>query len=164
MFTAVAPISLSYAWLFYIEGRPEYSSTCLVITSICIYLCVIILHQIGKHSEKIDFKITSVETADHESIAFLLLYLLPLFTATIDALNWQILAPAILLLALVTVSGTGYHFNPLLSLMGLKFYRVGTEEGVSYLLLTQKIIKNKDQRFIVGQLTDYIVIDLKGSK
>jgi len=93
-------------------------------------------------------------------MGFLLIYLLPLFTAEFTTLNWQIWAPAIAIFAAVVATGYSYHFNPLLGLLGWHFYRVGTEQGVTFVLITRKHLRNAQETLKVGQLTEYIVIDL----
>jgi hypothetical protein len=40
------------------------------------------------------------------------------------------------------------------------FYKVGTKEGISYVLITKKQLRNATATIEVGQLTEYIVIDL----
>ena len=62
---------------------------------------------------------------------------------------------------LVVSTGYGYHFNPLLGLLGWHFYKVGTEEGVTYVLITKKELRSAKQCLTVGQLTEYIVIDIE---
>ena len=53
-----------------------------------------------------------------------------------------------------------FSFSPLLGLLGWHFYKVSSTEGVSYVLVTKKQIRNTGQINNVGQLTDYILIDL----
>ncbi|MGO4843118.1 hypothetical protein AB4144_63685, partial [Rhizobiaceae sp. 2RAB30] len=62
------------------------------------------------------FKPISIEAADRENMGFLILYLLPLFTAQFNALNWDVWLPATLIFAAVVATGYSYHFNPLLGL------------------------------------------------
>jgi hypothetical protein len=113
-----------------------------------------------KHLERIPFSTITAEAADRENIGFLLLYLLPLFTSSFSALNWQVWIPAIAIFAAVVGTGYSYHFNPLLGLMGWHFYKVGTKEGVTYVLITKKHLRNATTTIEVGQLTEYIVLDL----
>jgi hypothetical protein len=46
--------------------------------------------------------------------------------------------------------------------MGWHFYKVGTKEGVTYVLITKKHLRNATETIEVGQLTEYIVLDLGG--
>jgi hypothetical protein len=90
----------------------------------------------------------------------MLVYLLPLFTSDFNSLNWVVWIPAILIIGLLVGTGYSYHFNPILGLLGWHFYRVSTPEGVTYVLLTKKELRAARENLKVGQLTEYIVVDL----
>jgi len=115
-----------------------------------------------RNLERSKFQSISIEAADRENMGFLLLYLLPLFTSQYDSLNWGIWLPTLVVFALFTATGYSYHFNPLLGMLGWHFYKVGTPEGVTYVLITKKQLRNAASTITVGQLTEYIVIDVEG--
>lgn len=160
--TAIAPVLLTYAWVAFQSGD---SCVALILAASCIalaFVCWLLLRYAKNNLERMSFKPVSIEAADRENMGFLLLYLLPLFTAQFDALNWNVWIPAILIFAAVVATGYSYHFNPLLGLMGWHFYKVGTAEGVTYVLITKKQLRNATDTVEIGQLTEYIVLDLGG--
>lgn len=160
--TAIAPVLLTYAWVAFQSGD---SCVAIVLSAACvalIFVCWLLLRYAKNNLERMSFKPVSIEAADRENMGFLLLYLLPLFTAQFDALNWNVWIPAILIFAAVVATGYSYHFNPLLGLMGWHFYKVGTAEGVTYVLITKKQLRNATDTVEIGQLTEYIVLDLGG--
>lgn len=160
--TAIAPVLLTYGWVAY---QADKRWEAIVLLGICIALVLVCLGMIGyskKHLERVKFSAITVEAADRENMGFLLLYLLPLFTAQFTTLNWQVWIPAIFIFAAVVATGYSYHFNPLLGLMGWHFYKVSTKEGVTYVLITKKQLRNTTETIEVGQLTEYIVLDLGG--
>jgi len=159
--TAIAPVGLTYAWVAYTEGDPSLALTLSVICVLLVLIAFLLLAYAKKHLERSEFTPVTVEAADRENMVFLLLYLLPLFTAQFDALNWEVWVPAIVIFAAVIGTGFGYHFNPLLGLLGWHFYKVGTNEGVTYVLITKKQLRAAKKCLIVGQLTEYIVMDLE---
>jgi len=112
--------------------------------------------------EVMPFTPTKVEAADRENMGFLLLYLLPLFTADLTKLHWETWIPAIGMFAVITATGYNYHFNPLIGLMGWHFYKVESKEGVTYVLITRKQLRSASSALKVGQLTEYILMDLGG--
>jgi len=158
--TALAPVALVYAWVMYTDGYAITAFVLVIMAAVLIVLMMQLLKYCRKHLERSKFKVTSIEAADREYITFILLYLSPLFTAEFGDLNWNILIPTLIIFLLVIGTGYGYHFNPLLGLLGWHFYKVSTEEGVSYVLITKKELRSAKQCLIVGQLTEYIVIDL----
>lgn len=162
--TALSPIALVYGWVTISEGFYWASlfllSTCAVLT----ISTLVVLRYSYKHLERFDFKFTAVEPVDQENVTFLLFYLSPLFVDKLGSLNFNVLVPALAVYAMLTATSYSYHFNPLLALMGWHFFKVTTPEGVTYILLTTKKIKNVDSISEVGQLTDYMLIDLTRSK
>lgn len=158
--TAIAPVLITYAWVAYQASEDLQAVILLVACIVLIITCILVLRYARKHLERASFSATTVEAADRENMGFLLLYLLPLFTAQFDALNWQVWVPAIAIFAAVVATGYSYHFNPLLGLMGWHFYKVGTEEGVTYVLITKKQLRSATGAIKVGQLTEYIVLDV----
>lgn len=162
--TALSPIALVYGWVTISE---EFYWASAALLSACIILTVttlVVLSLSDKYLERFDFKFTSVEPVDQENVTFLLFYLSPLFVAKLGSLNFNVLIPALAIYALLTATSYSYHFNPLLALMGWHFFKVTSPEGVTYVLLTRKKINNIDSISEVGQLTDYMLIDLTRSK
>jgi len=159
--TSLAPIALVYAWVLYSGGKLSMALGLVGLAIALVVLMVALLSYSEKHLERSKFKVTSIEAADREYITFILLYLSPLFTAQFGDLNWQVLVPTMIIFVLVISTGYGYHFNPLLGLLGWHFYKVGTEEGVAYVLITKKELRTAKQCLTVGQLTEYIVIDIE---
>ena len=159
--TAIAPVGLTYAWVAYIEDEFALAVSILAICGLLVLIAFLLLAYAQEHLERSNFKPVSVEAADRENMVFLLLYLLPLFTAQFDSLNWEIWIPALIIFAAVIGTGFGYHFNPLLGLLGWHFYKVGTDEGVTYVLITNKQLRAAKKCLVVGQLTEYIVMDLE---
>lgn len=160
--TAIAPVLLTYAWVAYQSGQKMQGYALLASCVVLIVICVLMLRYARTHLERLKFTCTTVEAADRENMGFLLLYLLPLFTAQFSALNWQMWWPTILIFGGVVATGYSYHFNPLLGLMGWHFYKVGTKEGVTYVLITRKQLRSAHEAIEVGQLTEYIVMDVGG--
>jgi len=158
--SALAPIGLVYAWLAFSESDYRLCASlilaCLSLVGICLYLLVLARTRL----EEFPLTLKSVEAADRENIAFMLLYLSPLFASHIDRLNLNLLIPTLSIFALLTATGYNYHFNPLLGLAGWHFYKVSSVEGVTYVLVTRRQLRNTKQIERVGQLTDYILIDL----
>ncbi len=158
--TAIAPVLVTYAWVAYRAGDTRKTTILFSIFIALILICLAMLNYARKNLERTSFTATTAEAADRENMGFLLLYLLPLFTSQFDALNWEIWVPAILTFGAVVATGYSYHFNPLLGLLGWHFYKVGTSEGITYVLITKKQLRKATTMVQVGQLTEYLVIDV----
>lgn len=157
--TAIAPVALTYAWVAYQAGKWQLAAGLIALCIALVVVAIWLLRVARSQIERIAFKAETVEAADNENIAFLLLYMLPLFTANIDNLTWQVWVPAVVIFAVITATGYSYHFNPLLGMMGWHFYKVTTAEGITYVLITKKQLRNAAEQLQVGQLTEYILLD-----
>ncbi|MEX2635545.1 hypothetical protein [Alteromonas macleodii] len=159
--TAIAPVGFTYAWVAWFAGNKVFAGLAVSASLSLILICIWMLRYAKKNLERFNFSVATVEAADRENMGFLLLYLLPLFTSSFTSLNWTIWVPTLLIFAVITSTGYSYHFNPLLGIMKWHFYKVGTPEGVTYVLITKKELRHASQPLIVSQLTEYIVIDVE---
>lgn len=158
--TAVAPVLLSFAFAFAFNRQWLYVAIAVGACALLTALCYNVIQKARYRLASSTFRFKKIEAADRENIGFLLVYLLPLFTADLSELNWSIWVPAIGIFAWITATGYSYHFNPLLTLFGWHFYRVEAEEGVTYVLLTKRELRTASEPIEVGQLTEYIVLDM----
>jgi len=164
--TAIAPVGFTYAA---VAALTEHYGTMVILLAasvIMVRICIWVMDSIKTRtsvnpdaSAPEQHKITNVEPADRENTAIILLYLMPLFTADLNDLNWIIWVPTILVFSVIVMTSHSYFFNPLLGLFGWHFYRVGTPENVTRLLISKQTI-NKGDRTIIGiQLSDYVILD-----
>lgn len=157
--TAVAPVLLVFA-IHYLSQQNHAVSLVLVgAVIVLVALLWILLRSCDRTIERMQLSIVSIESADREYVTFVLLYLSPLFFTDMGNVNWLIMVPSLALFFVLIATGYGYHFNPLMGLLGYHFYKVGTDEGVKYVLVTKKKLRSAKKVFTVGLLTDYIVLD-----
>ena len=158
--SAIAPVGLVYAWVSFRAGKVDWAVGLVVGCSLLIIICVSLLRKARRTLERFTFYPESVEAADRENIAFMLLYLSPIFTSKLGEINLNVIVPTMFIFLLLTATGYSYHFNPLLGLVGWHFYKVSSREGVTYVLITRRELKSTKQITQVGQLTEYILMDL----
>jgi hypothetical protein len=158
--SAIAPIALTYSWVAYTQSEKAVAFIALIVGLGALVACLTVMGVARKHLERLPFKPQSIEAADREHVGFMLLYLLPLFTDKVNTLNWSLWIPTILVFAVITATGYSYHFNPLLGIMGWHFYKVSSAEGVTYVLLTKRQLRSAAEPLFVGQLTEYVLLDL----
>lgn len=158
--TAVAPVALVYAYALWIDGR---SLLALLVTAVALALVASALVFIAAVFQKLatsKIELISAETADQENVAFLLLYVSPLFTADVATLNFSIALPVVVLFVIVIMSGNNYHFNPLLNIFGWHFYKVDTRDKVTRVLITRRSIRNIIGDVTIVQLSDYVIMEV----
>ena len=159
--TSVSPVLLVYALVAAFEGECFPAIVLALIGLGLLGLGIFLLRYVRKRLEKLDLSFSTVEVVDRESVGLLVLYLLPLLRTSFSDLDVLILIPAVAIFLALALTGYNYHFNPLLNLLGWHFYKVGTPEGVTYVLIARKNLRSAVGTVTVGQLTAYTVIDLE---
>lgn len=157
--TAVAPVGYVYAWALLLENRGKEAGILVVICGLLILTAAYFLYWSSNNLEVKNLDLQSVEIADQENVAFLLLYISPLFRANPSDLNYAIAIPVVILFTIVIMFGNNYHFNPLLNVFGWHFYKVKTPDGVARVLITRKTIRNILGKRKVVELSDYVVLE-----
>jgi len=161
--TALAPAGLFYAWAAYIDETtlPALGWVILVISLVTIVVFNFLLSEFQWFGEQSDFEYISVESANHETFSFLLIYLSPLFTAGIGAMNWQIWLPIVVVFIIVSGAGNSFYYNPLMHLFGWNFYKVGCEGGIPRILITKKTIKKSTGSTTIIELSNVVILDVE---
>ena len=157
--TAIAPVLFVYAAVGFLEGECLPAAAFALMGLLLFGLGFALLAFIRRHLEEVPISFSSVEVADKESLGLLVVYLLPLLRTSFSELDVLVLVPAIAIFLALALTGHNYHFNPLLRLLRWNFYKVGTPEGVTYILITRKTLRSGGT-IKVGELTDYTLIDL----
>jgi hypothetical protein len=160
--SSIAPVSLTYAWVAYMQSQPLVAIWATALGIIAVDACILLLAFAQRNIEAFEFTPQTIEASDTESLGFMLLYLFPLFTDKISELHWELWVPIIFVFSVIIGTGHGYHFNPLLGLAQWHFYKVTSSDGVTYVLITKKHLRTAAAGLKVGQLTDYMILDLGG--
>lgn len=159
--TAIAPVGFTYAAVAALNDRYDIMLLLLFGSAILVSLCVCVLDATkGKNAPAAEtHPITSVEPADRENTAIILLYLMPLFTADFNDLNWLVWIPTLVIFAVIAFTSHSYFFNPLLGLFGWHFYKVGTPENVTRVLISKRTIRKGNCNIVGIELGDYVILD-----
>jgi hypothetical protein len=159
--TAIAPVGYTYAFVAAFNDAWSTMMWLLLGSTTLVVVCLWVLKTTRSNRAPAaeQHKITTVEPADRENMAIMLLYLLPLFTADFDKLNWIMWVPTIAIFAFIAVTSHSYFFNPLLGAFGWHFYRVGTPQNVTSILITKRTIRKGDQTINGIELGDYVILE-----
>jgi hypothetical protein len=143
--SSIAPVGFTYAWVAFWQREKTVAIGALVVGVVACCACISLLHYARTTLESFEFEPQSIEPADTESLGFMLLYLLPLFTDKISDLHWEIWVPIIGVFSIIVATGFGYHFNPLLGIFQWHFYKVTSRDNVTYVLITKKQLRKAAQ-------------------
>jgi len=159
--TGLAPVLITAAVAFRSLCWPWLSFGFLVVAFALVQVCKLFLHAGRARLESMPIEITTIEANDAEILAFLVAYMLPL-AGTSDSLSydWPALLTAIAIVALVVFQTGLAHVNPLMGLLGWRFFKVNTVEGSSYVLVSRKTLAEARKIQSVGQIASSMLLDL----
>lgn len=170
--TSLSPILITYWFVRQVSNFNEslsllenikcnYSvgSVYLISSLILLITCIIILRLSKKKLELQTVKIEEIKTADKESLAFIIVYLLPLAQGTNDSFSLPVLIFVGCLFFFIVLNSNSYHFNPILSFFGYHFYEVKIEGGMNYILISKKNIRRSRTIQHIYQLTEYMILE-----
>ena len=161
--TAMVPVTLVYGWVAILRGKMAVG---VALFGICLFLaglCCLLWKWGRKRIEKMSFRITSAAIADEGNVALLFLYVLPLLVEdSVTLPEWKLWIPIALIIGIAIATSYSYHHNPLLGVLGWHWYRVGTEEGIEYVLISRRQLRAVREELTIGQLTEYVLVDLAG--
>jgi hypothetical protein len=158
--TSMAPVLLTFYGVKVVQTHCYKSGwQFLVAALILLCICLLLLRLSKKRLEILDINITSVKNADHNIISFLLVYLLPVLDI-VKKDNVYVYGFILVVFFVIIINSNTYHFNPLLSLFGYKFYDITSDGNISYILITkQKILNTNDVKQVV-HISTYMVLDI----
>lgn len=161
MVTSLAPILGAFAVNSFAHQEWLSGGICLTVGVLLILICWLVMRACRKTLAEEPLTTKKVKPADKEVLAFLLVYLLPLFTRDIIFTgNWLTPIYIVGVIAFCVYHSNAFTFNPLLSMAGYHFYEVENDNGMTYLLISAKTIHRHDNSLRVKRLGDYIYLDV----
>lgn len=156
--TSMSPVLIIFYGVKVVEDSCWKSGIIfLIIAVILLCACLLLLNLSKRKLEVLDINVTSVKNADHNIISFLLVYLLPVLDI-VKKDNVYVYGFILIVFFVIIINSNTYHFNPLLSLFGYKFYEISSDGNMSYILITKKAILNINDVKQVVHLSNYMVL------
>lgn len=134
--TSVAPVSLVYG-LSYLPTHKWIAARWVGIAVFLLLACLAVMRGASARGERHAVRVTRVKNVDKEVLAFLVSYALPLISPAQSESSTIAFWAFIALLALVLYQADLVHVNPLLGILGYRFYEVERGDGETSLLITR---------------------------
>lgn len=163
--TSLAPVLGAFAVNAIVSGKNRLEIGVLIaMPLLLVIICVLILRYIRENGERLDLAFSSIKTKDENVLAFLVAYLLPLFTkGEVDKPGSILTGLYVLVVLFLAMShSNAYHFNPILGLIGYHFYEAQSGEGISVLLITPKELLRSSETCKVVQISSYVFMQVGG--
>ncbi len=157
--SAFSPTLLVLAGVRYYSGMVDaFLYQLLAISLIGMVLPFLILSWVKSQTEALNFTAKKVESADYYLLVFLASYASPIIMkiAEID-FGLMLLTVGVIFLVAWVVSNIPSH--PVLYLVKFRFYKVESESGMVYTLITRREIRNPKNITIVKQISNSMLME-----
>lgn len=160
IFSSISPVGLIFSIVWFFQKKT------ILIPIVCISVFVVIdilffvfFNYARKSLASINVNVIEVSSADLWIVSYLISYLVPLGSVMVD--DWNIVVCGIvgvlicIAIALINESTP----NPLLLFFKNHFYKIKTENGLEYTLISKRKIRNKESVKVVGRWFEYLLIE-----
>ena len=160
IFSSISPIGIMFSVVWFFQKKT------IIVPIICVLLFIIIdilflssFYYARKSLASINANVTEVSSEDLWIVGYCISYLVPLGSVVVD--EWNIIVCGILgvMISLVIVLINDATPNPLLFFLKYHFYKIKTENGLEYTLLSKRKIRNKESVKVVGRWFEYLLIE-----
>lgn len=154
--SSVAPVCITLAFVGAVNKHYAFATVNLAIALISFFFCWLIINLIRKHISVTHVNLRSIKPANKEITNYFLAYLFPLITDDKLIADWYLACFFYISLFIYVGFSGSYSFNPLLSLLGYKFYEAEDDTSVSFVLISKENIRQGCvDNLKVVQVTDY---------
>lgn len=159
--SSIAPVGITLIFIGIIKEKPWLVWSSLTVCIASFVSVVFFLNYANNNVTPLYKNINSISPANKEVTNYFLSYLFPLLGTDSIAEKWQYAVFFYVSLIIYVSFSENYNFNPLISLLGYKFYEAEDDTGVGFVLISKNVITDvQGKDFEVIQLTDYTFIQV----
>ena len=157
--SAFSPTLLALAFVRYgIHGVDTEVIQLSIISILGTALPLLILTMVTKSTEALKFEAKKIESSDFFLLAFVASYTAPIIMRAVE-LNLTIISAITSILVIVFWVMTSIPSHPILYLFKYRFYKIESESGVVYTLLTKRELKNPKQVQFVKTISHSMLME-----
>ncbi|MFK8257688.1 hypothetical protein ACFL9S_07870 [Erwinia sp. AnSW2-5] len=154
--SSIAPVCITLVFIGMVKEANWLIYSSLTICILSFVFCVFFIFFAKSNLVILSKNIDSISPANKEVTNYFLSYLFPLLGTDSIATDWKYALFFYLSLLFYISFSENYNFNPLLSLLGYKFYEAEDDTGVGFVLISKEIITDvRGKSFNIIKLTDY---------
>ncbi len=158
--SSFSPTLLALALVRYtISGVDTAFFQLVVISMLGTVLPLLILAKTMKSTEAIKFKAKKIESSDFYLLAFIVSYIAPIILKTVE-LELMIISTITAILVAVLWVMTTIPSHPILYVFKYRFYKIESESGVVYTLLTKRKLKDPKKIKMVKPISHSMLLEI----
>lgn len=159
--TSLAPVLLTIAFSCFWSGGLSFEVYGWFGGALLLVILGFLILSFGtRRLEVFSEGIVAIKNGEAEVVTFLLAYLLPLLGGTTPTIDYGITTYVALILIFVFWKSTSFCFNPVLMFLGYYIYEITSENHVTYILLTRRILRGvpkNNLKFV--RLAEYVFLE-----
>ena len=163
--TSLAPV-LGALFLDHLDhGTPWNGIHFLIIALFLFIICWLFLDKYASKELEIEpFYIKEFDRRDLEMLTFLLIYLLPFIQSDdpMFARGWFTNIYVVVIVTLAFVDVGAFQFNPMMRMIGYRFYIVKDQKGVSHLLISRQVLRSPGTEIPVVPISHDVYLHTEG--
>jgi len=154
--SSIAPVCITLVFIGLVKKANWLIYSSLIICVLSFVFCVFFIFFAKSNLVVLSKNIDSISPANKEVTNYFLSYLFPLLGTDSIATDWKYALFFYSSLLIYISFSENYNFNPLLSLLGYKFYEAEDDTGVGFVLISKEVITDvRGKNFNIIKLTDY---------
>ena len=154
--SSIAPVCITLIFIGLVKNVNWLIYSSAIICIVSFFSCVFFIRFAQINLVELNKNIDSISPANKEVTNYFLSYLFPLLGTDSIATDWRYAIFFYISLLFYISFSENYNFNPLLSLLGYKFYEAEDDTGVGFVLISKEVITDvRFRNFKVVKLTDY---------
>ncbi|MEQ5167447.1 hypothetical protein ABN211_01785 [Proteus terrae] len=159
--SSIAPVCITLAFIGFVKDSMWLVYSSVTVCVLSFISCMFFMHYANKNLTELTKNIDSISPANKEVTNYFISYLFPLLGTDSISSDWKYSLFFYVSLLFYISFSENYNFNPLLSMMGYKFYEAEDDTGVGFVLISKEVIRDiKNKKFSVVQLTDYTYLHI----
>ncbi len=138
-----------------------------VVCVLLVLACLLLLRVVKTDSPSREFRPESVKPVDKEVLTPLVIYLLPYLTqqSMLSIFGPSLFTWGLLLFVICVFPAVSYNFtfNPLLTILGYRFYQATETNGMPHILITNRPLDQSGKTLDVTLLSECLLVEKKRS-
>ncbi len=160
--SSIAPVCITLAFIGLVKDARWLVYSSVTICLLSWFSCIFFIRFAKKNLVELNKNIDSISPANKEVTNYFLSYLFPLLGTESISSDWKYALFFYVSLLFYISFSENYNFNPLLSMLGYKFYEAEDDTGVGFVLISEDVITDvRDKVFKTIKLTDYTYLHIK---
>ena len=158
--SAGSPVLIVFSIVWYFQKKTIQVPLVCGGIAVVLILLFYLFYWYGKaNCARIQVRVVSIIPEDNKLLVYLSTYILPFASMAIPKYNVVLFAVIALAIIVAAEAMNDGMPHPLLYCIGYHFYSLGTENGMSYCLISRKKLRRKQDVRLVYRLFDYLLLE-----